>query len=219
MRDGGGVVHRRILHLFEQTFVGTVVAAGNHQECGHPATLESFGIELAKRVHHYVQTFVGIFVAATCSYKEGGVVVFLAAHQSGYFKKLAAGCFAGLRHVSRSGSDALLESVGGHDVDLPAEELLAFYGCKVADCREDVSLLRSGFLERVAGHHAVFDGQFVGLQFRKLVVEREILGADATADDCRVGGEDRSDGNVGRFQEEQAGAGHPFVELRYDFLS
>ena len=217
--DSGRIGQCGILHLLEQGLVGTVVAAGNKNEGCCPAACEAFGVQPAEGVHHYVEAFVGVFISAAGRQQQGRVVVFLAAHQRCHLQQFPAGCGADFGHLFDSGGDAVLESVGSYDVHLPAEELLALDGSKVTYCRENIGLGCGSLLESVTGGHAVFHCKFVGVSLAELVVERQVVRTQAASDDGGVSREDRSDRDVRRFQVEQAGSGHPFVELGHNLLA
>ena len=110
--------------------------------------------------------------------------------------------------------EVVFEAVGRHAVRLAAQQVFAFVGRDVAHREEGIVVCGGHLLDRMFGRDVEPPGQFVGVEFREVVVERQSVAGDAAAHDRGVGGEHR--GHVGGAvaQVEAAGGGHPFVEMR-----
>ncbi len=109
--------------------------------------------------------------------------------------------------------EVVLESVGRHAVHLASQQVLALVGRDVAHGQEGVVVGGRHLLDGVLGYHVELTGQFVGIELRQIVVERQAVAGDAAAHHRGVGGEEG--GDVGRVlaQVEAAGGGHPLMEV------
>ena len=214
----GGVGVSVSAQFGEKLLVRAVVARRNHHEGQDMASGALFGIDPAERVEEDVDTFVAVFVAAADGDQQVVVIEVLTGHGRGHLQQFGAGRGAAFVIMRFIGREAVFEAVGRDDVARAAEELLALEGRDLADGREYVGSRGGRLLKRMAGHDAVLVGQPVSVQVLESVVKRDVLPGYATADDRGVRGEDRADGEIRHLEVEQAGAGHPFVELGDDLV-
>ena len=193
--------------------------AGRHGDIGeHLAPELVRRRELLERLDEHVDALVAEFVAAAGpdDQRLGGEPASQA--RLGHGDQGLAGLVA-LGVVLLAGPyEVVLETVGRDTVRFAAQEKLAFVGRDVAHGEEGVVVRRGGLLDRVLGRDVELAGQFVGVEFREVAVERQAVPGDAAAHDRGVRGEHR--GHVGGVfaQVEASGGRHPFVEVGDDLF-
>ena len=189
--------------------------AGGYGDVGqHLAPELVRGRELFERLDEDVDAFVAEFVAAAGADDQRIAREFLAQTGLGHRNHRLAGLVA-LGVILLAGPhEVVFEAVGRHAVRLAAQQVLALVGRDVAHREEGVVIRGAHFLDRMFGRDVELAGQFVGVEFREVVIKRQAVAGDAAAHDRGVGGEHR--GHIGGVfaQVEAAGSGHPFVEMR-----
>ena len=119
-------------------------------------------IELVKGIDEHIYTLVFPLIASAYADKYSILRHFLAAHSRSYGHKFLPCPFpeSVILLVSCRG-EARFESVRGHYIYRPSEELSAFLGRNVAHCREDVAVQRSLLLERVSCDNIEMSGLLI----------------------------------------------------------
>ena len=204
-----------MLQVIEQFFVRAVVVAGHHDERQHFFLQQVVPVELRQRVDENVDTFVPVFVPSAEAYQQGVVRHRPVEQRLGHAAQLfASGVLLG-RQLGGRRRKTVLKAVGRDEIALFGKKMFTFAGGDVAHRSEAVGGLRGRPFQREARHHVEAARRVVGVIAFHVVVERQVVSGDAAPQHGGMGGEHTSDLRHVHLQVEQAGAGHPLVELRH----
>ena len=215
VRDLGLVLRVAVAgELLDQAAVGTVMAGRDEDERLDATAFIVGPVELVQGVDEHVDALVAELVPAADADEDGVGGHFLGGHRRRHLDQAFPG-----RVVQPDillvggGGEGILETVGRDHIDGALQELGAFLRGDLAHRREHVGLAGSHLLQGVEGHDAEALRHLVPIEVRHVVIEPEVVPGEAASDDRRVGREDRSDGDVGPLELQDAGAGLPLVEL------
>ena len=201
------------------------VGLGGHDDEGHDGGLGAARLEpvvqAGERLDKHVDALVAVFVAAGGEEVEGVVeieVVVAVEVAAREIVDLFLGLGVQVLELVHGRELDHVEAVREHAVGLALQEVLALVGGDVRDGCEDVAGVGGGALDAVAVVDAALAGLGIDVEELQVVVEVDGAGAEVSAKECGVGGEDGGDVDPPLAAERQGDAGQPLVKVGDDGL-
>ena len=190
---------------------------GNHAKDGAFQVL--ILVEAAQGLDEEVDALVLEFVTAAVDHHQAVGVEGLAAQSPGNFQDLGSGGFAFFLEGGFILPKGMVDAILRHHIGLAVEELLTLLCRDVAHRREGVGILGRLLLHRLLRDHVKLHGHHRRQVSFQVVVQRQAVARDGTAEVGGVRGEHRGNLWTMLLQIKHARTRHPLVELRHDVTS